>query len=162
MPIQWGKHDVHKLNIPALYKVVARNNMPSAMAVMAFPSLANIYRGLDLKTDAFALVAFLEYQVGISLIMIMLVVRTLIQRIGEDVGNEPGEIITLNKRLQWLADFRRHVSIYAMNNRLRQISGGLDLGNCKSFGQRHTRSEKIFIQNRRSPYCHLIICSVNE
>lgn len=77
--------------------------------------------------------------------MIVLVVRTLIQGIGEDIGNKTREIITLNKRLQWLADFRQHISIYAMNNRLRQICGGLDLRNSKPFGQRHSCSEKILI-----------------
>lgn len=61
MPIQLGKHDVHKLNVSTINKVIAGNNMPSTMTVMTFSTLADIDRGLHLKTDAFTFVAFFEY-----------------------------------------------------------------------------------------------------
>ena len=49
--VQWREHNVYKLNIAIIDKVVAGYYMPTAVAIMAFAAFSNINCSFHLKPD---------------------------------------------------------------------------------------------------------------
>ena len=73
MVVKPHKHDMDELNIAPANKVVARNNVPTIVSVMAFATFANVNGGLDLKTFARAMICPWIDKVRISLVVVMFV-----------------------------------------------------------------------------------------
>src|ERR1035437_587431 len=81
----------------------ARDQMPAGVSVVAFPTLADLNGGLDLQTSRLALLDNLGIdQVWVCLVGIVVERRILVNRVAEDVGDQPPEVVPLNVSRQRL------------------------------------------------------------
>ena len=73
MTVNISKHDMNKFNTSRLNKIIARNNMPTTMPIVAFTTFTDINCCLNFQTDGFSIIAIFANEIWVLLIMIMFV-----------------------------------------------------------------------------------------